>query len=261
MRRYKTHSIFAKGMNNKCIKVGIVNYRNTFPLLVGLEQMQNIQLIKNYPAAVAQQLLNDTIDIGLVPIAIMPNINKANIIGNYCIASNKVVASVCLFSDVPLEKMDTILLDYQSKTSIQLVQILCREFWKINITFKPADLNYISEIKNNTAGVIIGDRAFEQANQFAYCYDLAEAWQAFTSLPFVFAAWISKHHFSEQFINEFNAANKLGLHDFRSIVAQQHYTHYDLYKYYTENISYELDDTKRKSIALFLQKMKQNQTY
>ena len=56
-------------------RIGAVSYLNTRPLLLGLEQsplMDEMELVKDYPAAIAQQLLDGTIDMGLVPVAITP---------------------------------------------------------------------------------------------------------------------------------------------------------------------------------------------
>jgi chorismate dehydratase len=238
------------------LRVGIVNYLNTKPLLYGLQQLheQNvIELILDYPANVATALQNNTIDIGLVPIAILPKLPTAQIIGNHCISSNKQVASVCLFSKVPISEIETVLLDYQSRTSVQLVQILFKKYWKRKVLFKSATTNYISEINGTTAAVIIGDRAFEQLQNYPYVYDLAEAWNTFTSLPFVFAAWVSNVKLSAEFLAAFEKANALGLDHLVSIAEKQNYEPYDLQKYYTENISYVLDTEKRKAIELFLQ--------
>jgi chorismate dehydratase len=259
MQRYKTHFIFTQIMNNKCIKVGIVNYRNTLPLLVGLDALHQqgvIQLSKNYPAAIANNLLNGSIDLGLVPVAILPQLPHAQIIGKHCIASPKTVASVCLYSNVPIAQIDTILLDYQSKTSVQLVKILCKEYWHVEVDFVAAEANYIDAMQGAVAGVIIGDRAFEHGKQFAYQYDLAEAWFALTGLPFVFAVWVSNQQFSTEFVAQFDAANALGLDNIAQIVQQEDYSHYNLHTYFTQNISYVLDDFKIKSLDLFLEKLK-----
>ncbi|NDD16695.1 MAG: hypothetical protein EB092_06785, partial [Chitinophagia bacterium] len=56
-------------------RIGAVSYLNTRPLLLGMELSpfcDSINLVKSYPAQIAQDLLDDTIDIGLVPVAIMP---------------------------------------------------------------------------------------------------------------------------------------------------------------------------------------------
>ena len=72
----------------------------------------------DYPANIASMLLKDEIDIGLVPVAILPALKEYHIISDYCIACDGEVASVCLFSEVPVNEIQTILLDYQSSSCL-----------------------------------------------------------------------------------------------------------------------------------------------
>ena len=243
----------------KKIRVGAVSYLNTKPLIYGFEQqMMNdtVQLIYDYPAKIAAALLNNDIDMGLVPVAILPEMKTYHIVGNHCIGSEGEVASVCIFSEVPIEQIETLLLDYQSRTSVRLAQILIKEFWKINPVLKKADNDFRSQIKGTMAAVVIGDRALEQRQISSYCYDLGLAWKQHTGLPFVFAAWISNKQLSETFINEFNSVTEYSLGHIDEIVRRNPYLPFDLKKYYTEYISYDLTDKKREGLKLFLEKIK-----
>ena len=241
------------------IKIGAVSYLNTKPLLFGLKRsglMDKIDLIEDYPAHVAQMLLNNTIDIGLVPVAIIPQLKEAHVVTDFCIGAEKEVASVCLFSEVSIENIETVILDYQSKTSVNLAKVLLKEFWKKEVVFKEASEHFRNEIKGTTAAVVIGDRAFEQRNISAYVYDLAAAWKQYTGLPFVFAAWIANKPIDPLFVDAFNHANAYGLRHLEEVVVENPYTEYDLKKYYTTNISYQLTDAKRQGLSLFLEKIK-----
>lgn len=217
--------------------------------------MNKIRLIEAHPGIIADQLLNNQIDIGLVPVAIIPKLNKSYLITDYCIGTDGEVASVAIFSDIPLEEVETLLLDYQSRTSINLAKILLKEYWQLNIKLVNADDNYINEIKGTTAGVVIGDRALEQQKKSKYIYDLGAAWKAHTGLPFVFAAWVANKKIDFDFIDAFNRANAYGVNHIEEVVESEVYKHYDLRKYYTQNLSYQLTDDKKKGLDLFLQKL------
>lgn len=235
--------------------VGIVSYKNTEPLQYGLRQLEaqgEMVLSKEYPALLAQKLELGELDLALVPVAFLKGKENFHIIGNHCIASDKIVASVCIFSHCPIDEIKNLYLDFQSRTSIQLAKILMERYWHLDINYIAADEHYIQHIQGNTAGVIIGDRAFEYSSQFPYCYDLAEAWFALTGLPFVFAVWVSQKSLDPIFIEKFEAANQKGLFIKKEIADQLAYPHYDLFHYYTENINYQLDEGKRKAIQLFL---------
>jgi chorismate dehydratase len=235
--------------------VGAVSYLNTKPLLYGIERApvsSEIELIIDYPASIANMLLNDEIDMGLVPVAIIPLMDEAHINGDYCIASNGNVASVCLFSETPIEKVERVLLDYQSRTSVQLARILMKEYWRISPELVDAGKDFREHIKGTTAGVVIGDRALEQRSISTYVYDLAEAWKGFTGLPFVFAAWISNKRLDPDFIKAFDEANRQGLLHIDDVVAENPYPLFDLHDYFTKHLDYRLDDLKRKGLEKFL---------
>lgn len=238
-----------------------MNYLNTKPLLYGIEHSNTLQsqmtLIQDYPARIARLLLSGEIDLGLAPVAILPRMRYSHIITDYCIGANGPVASVCLFSQQPLEEIQTVLLDYQSRTSVNLCRILFRHYWKKDIEFHDTRTDFAHKIKDNRAGLLIGDRAIAFSGQALYKYDLAEAWKAMTGLPFVFAVWASNKKLPEQFISLFNRRNKAGLDALDKVIEEQGLTDFDLHYYYTQNISFDLDNKKRKGLNLFLQLMKE----
>ena len=84
-------------------------------------------------------LLRDEIDMGLVPVAVIPHMKEYYINGTHCIGSDGDVASVCLFSETPVENVEKVLLDYQSRTSVQLARILLREFWQVSPELEHAE--------------------------------------------------------------------------------------------------------------------------
>ncbi|HKB45603.1 MAG TPA: menaquinone biosynthesis protein [Chitinophagaceae bacterium] len=242
---------------NKKIKVGIVSYLNTRPLVYGLKLLpinNEIELIEETPANLAYLLMNDEIDLGLIPVAVIPQLKQYFIAGDYCIGTETESASVCLFSEVPLNEIKKVYLDYQSRSSTELLKWLIKEYWDIHPEIVQAtDDNYRKEIKGSTAGLVIGDRAFEQRKISTFIYDLASEWRAITGLPFVFAAWISNKPLPESFIQKFNEANAIGLNHLDEIAGAQHFNLFDLKKYYSLHMSYKLDDRKKKGMELFLQ--------
>ena len=239
------------------IKVGIVNYLNTRPLLYGLERdpiKDRIELIGDYPSRLAEMLQKGEIDVGLIPIAAIPQLPSWHIVGNYCIGTEGEAASVCLFSEVPLEQIEKVYLDYQSRTSVELLKWIMHEYWGIHPEIINAtDEDYRKEIKGTTAGLVIGDRAFEQRKLSTFFYDLGAEWKKITGQPFVFAAWISNKKLPGEFIKIFNEANALGLTHINEIVSSQAFDLYDLKKYYTLHLNYFLDERKKKAMEYFLQ--------
>jgi chorismate dehydratase len=245
----------------KKIKVGAVSYLNTKPLLFGIERseklLQQIELIKDYPSKIALQLLTNKIDVGLVPVAIIPQMKEHYIVSDYCIGAEGNVASVCLFSEAEITKVDRVLLDYQSRTSVALCKVLLKNHWKKNVVFEDAQNDFSKEIQNNTAAVLIGDRALQQRKISKYIYDLAGEWKTMTGLPFVFAAWIANKKLPEDFVALFNKKNAEGINNIDTVIKQTECSFYDLNIYFKQNISYILNEEKLRGMKLFLELIEQ----
>ncbi len=211
-----------------------------------------MELTIDYPSRIASMLLRDEIDMGLVPVAIIPQMKEYHINGDYCIGSDGPVGSVCLFSETPMDDIERVLLDYQSRTSVELARVLLKQHWKIAPELIDGGKDFRDHINGTTAGVVIGDRALEQRQVSAYAYDLGEAWKALTGLPFVFAAWISNKPLPSAFLQTFNEANRAGLGQIDAVVAENPYPFFNLHDYFTKYLDYPLDDAKRKGLEKFL---------
>ena len=238
--------------------MGAVSYLNTKPLIYGFEKgmmKEEVELVMDYPANIASMLLKDEIDIGLVPVAILPALKEYYLISDYCIACDGEVASVCLLSEVPVNEIQTVLLDYQSKTSVALLKILLKEHWNIKPKMVEAQKGYELSISGTTAGLVIGDRALEQRNKSKYCYDLGQAWKELTGLPFVFAVWVSNKSMDKQFIEKFNMTNDLGITHIEEVIKLSNFLSFDLKLYYTKYIKYIIDNKKQNGLNEFLNRI------
>lgn len=241
------------------IRISAVSYLNTIPFIYGMENNKDLLSIiewsKDIPSECARKLLNDEVDVGLVPVAIIPKLQHPKIISDYCIGANGKVDSVLLLSDVPLHKIEKIILDYQSRTSINLCKILCREFWKIKVDFTNASSGYEDTIGGTTAAVVIGDRTFQLPKKFKYQYDLAEEWNKMTQLPFVFAAWVSNKELPQKFIDIFNHSLAHGLKNIEAAVDADKsgfLNRDEKIQYLRNRISYLYDEEKKMALKKFL---------
>jgi len=240
-------------------KVSAVSYLNTIPFIYGLKQsklMDTIDLQLDYPAICADKLINGEVDIALVPVVVIPQLESPHIISDYCIGANGAVDTVCLYSDVPIEEIQTIALDYQSITSVALLKILLKEYWHVFPELNNTELGFENKIKGKHAALVIGDRAFELNAKHQYIYDLSAIWKKMTGLPFVFAVWVSNAKLSQDFIAAFNQALKNGLTDINKTIALEggHYKNCENPEdYLNHKICYLLDAKKKKGMALFLE--------
>ncbi|MCP4440861.1 MAG: menaquinone biosynthesis protein [Aureispira sp.] len=239
------------------INISAVSYLNTKPFLYGLFQAgidKEVNLSLDMPSICAQKLETGEADLGLIPVAAIPNLPEAHIISDFCIGTLGVVKTVCIYAQCPIEDLTHLYLDYQSRTSVALAQYLVKSYWKLDIEFIHAKVGFEQQIQGTTAALIIGDRTIGLENKYPYIYDLGATWQQFTNLPFVFAAWVSNKPLDKNFEARFNKALALGLAH-RSQVAQLFqscYTNFSVEEYYYKYIDYHLDIDKRQALSKFL---------
>jgi chorismate dehydratase len=242
------------------IRISAVRYANTYPFIFGLAEskLSSRTIIEtDHPAECALKLISGKSDLGLIPVAAIPQIRDPYIVSNYCIGADGNVRTVQLMGNSSLEETETIYLDYRSATSVKLVKVLANRFWKREFKWKNTSegFDFILE-RRNEAVVLIGDQCFEFENRYTYNLDLAGEWKKHTGLPFVFACWVANKVLNEDFLIEFNSALAFGVNNI-DLVAERFgmgapVLQDELKKYLTENISFGLDQPKREAMALFL---------
>jgi len=245
---------------HKTVRISAISYLNSLPFIYGIENYHHLQgkytMQKDIPAKCASKLANNKADIGLIPVAAISSIFESYIVTDYCIGAVGKVDTVLLLSDVKIEDITEIYLDYQSRTSVMLVQVLAKKYWNIKPIFINATLGFEKLISGTTAGVIIGDRTFNLEKKYTFSYDLAEEWYKMTNLPFVFACWVSNKKLSDTFIEDFNNACAFGLNNIDEVIKnysnQNIISSQKLKQYFSESISYNLDEEKKKGLNLFL---------
>ncbi|MEY3678516.1 MAG: hypothetical protein RI924_657 [Bacteroidota bacterium] len=230
------------------MRISAVSYTNTKPFVYGLTHSalaNNIELSLDIPSDCADKLLNNQVDIGLIPVATLLSLPNYHILSDYCIGATGAVHSVYIFSTKPISDVRSIRADPQSRTSNLLAKVLCKYLWNI-------DPEWV-QTGDADAFVLIGDRTFGIADQHAFAYDLSAAWYEMTNLSFVFAAWVSNQPIAEEFISEFNKALKSGLEQRPNIIKElNQYLNFDMAKYLYEYIDYDLNQSKREALAHFL---------
>ncbi len=232
------------------IKISAVSYTNTKPFLYGIENSsvrEQIELSLDVPADCATKLIENKVDIGLIPVAAIPLVPNAQIISSYCIGSVGAVNSVFIFSNIPVGEIKTVKLDPQSQTSNNLAKILLKNHFKVEVSF-------IEDQDTSTDGmVLIGDRTFGRKTDFKFAYDLGEEWMKFTGLPFMYAAWVANKSIAEDFIADFNAALKLGIDHIPTVIATlPEIKGIDIADYLQHRLNFHLTDEKLKAKDLFL---------
>ncbi len=176
------------------LRLGAVSYLNTKPLVYGLENNPAQFTVRfDVPAKCAALLHEGRVDLGLIP-AIEYLRGDYVIVPDVAIASDGEIASVAVFTRVPIEKVRTLALDISSRTSVALTRVLCAKRWGIAPSFTPADPDLETMLARADAALVIGDPALriDAAKHHATKIDLGSEWRALTGLPFVYAMWTGR---------------------------------------------------------------------
>jgi chorismate dehydratase len=241
------------------IKIVAVSYLNTKPLVYGLEREMlppGYELSFEIPSVCAQAIADGTGQIGLIPAFEYQRIPDLTIIPDIGIAAQGAVRTVLLVSEAPIYSLQSVILDYSSRTSNVLVQILLNRKYKQFPIFRVGKPEYEGEIRGGQGGVIIGDRAFRYRQRFPFVYDLALEWQEWTGLPFVFAFWAAKPGcLRADLLQAFQRSLDVGLEHIPEIAqewARLHGGQQEVYEsYLTSAIIYKLGSKEYEGLKLF----------
>ncbi|HSE28949.1 MAG TPA: menaquinone biosynthesis protein [Gemmatimonadales bacterium] len=150
--------------------------------------------------------LNDLMAAGELQVSVVSAVEYArnaaayHLLPDLAISCEGAVHSVMLFSRRPPEALDgaTVLLSASSRTSVLLLQLLCRHRWGVAPRFatartEAADLGSLAGLPHD-AVLVIGDAALllAAAETYPVRVDLGRAWHEWTGLPFVFAVWAAR---------------------------------------------------------------------
>ena len=173
------------------VRLGAVDYLNVRPLVYGLENEPRVTVRYDVPSVCARLLMEGQIDLGMVPSIAYADRPDDRIVPNMCIGSDGPVASVALFTRVPLDRVRAIAIDSSSRTSALLTRILCERRFGIMPAFLTHEPDLHRMLRVAEAALLIGDHALfvDAAEHDAEKIDLGAVWTEMTGLPFVWAFW------------------------------------------------------------------------
>ena len=185
-------------------RLGRIPWINCYPVYAGLDR-RHVPIDAELVTGTAADL-NDLLAAGELQVSVVPAVEYARNAAGYhllpdlAISCDGPVRSVALFSKRPVHELDgaMVLRTASSRTSILLLELLCRHRWRVQPRFatvraESSDLDALAGFPHQ-AVLVIGDAALLLAARAAYPYmtDLGLAWKEWTGLPFVFAVWAAR---------------------------------------------------------------------
>jgi chorismate dehydratase len=186
------------------MRVGRIPYINCYPVYGAVDRG-----LVSLPAEVVTGTaadLNDLLAAGELDLSVVSAVEYARDAASYdllpdlAISCDGPVHSVKLFARRPVEELNEapVLRSASSRTSILLLELLCRHRWHVTPRFatvraEPPDLGALAQFPHE-AVLVIGDAALLLAAQGVYPVeiDLGQVWKEWTGLPFVFAVWAAR---------------------------------------------------------------------
>ena len=242
------------------VRIGAVVYLNARPLTWALDrEPQRWQIRYDLPAICSGLLHAGEVDLGLVPSIDYLQSPDYRLVPGVGIGSRGRIASVALYSRLPLDQIRTIALDTSSRTSVTLIRVLCHHRFGIRPEFVQHGPDLAAMTSNQDAGLLIGDPAFDADHEALGLrkIDLGEEWTGMTGLPFVYAAWTGRAGaLSPADVEALQAAQTEGVRSSDLIAAE--YGRGDAARaaraaaYLRDNVRYGLGPDEAKGLQLFL---------
>jgi chorismate dehydratase len=177
------------------VRIGAVVYLNARPLTWSLDRApERWEVRYDVPAVCAELLHEGKVDLGLIPSIEYLQRPDYRLVPGVGIGSRGEIATVALYTRVPVQEIRTLALDTSSRTSVALTRVLCARRFGISPRFVPHGPDLAAMTEGCDAGLLIGDPAFDADHDALGLrkIDLGAEWTAMTGLPFIYAAWTGR---------------------------------------------------------------------
>lgn len=272
----------AYGMDR--VRIGSVKYLNTLPLVEGLAANRDLELISAVPAKLGAMLAEGAVDVALasivdfatspVPLCMLP-------VGG--IGCDGPTLTVRMFSQVPLEQVETLHADTDSHTSVLLARVLLKRCFGRDVRvvdFDARERVSVGEPRSKAEVphpaepgeggewpqtlLLIGDKVVTDsppAVRYPHQLDLGEQWKAWTGLPFLYAVWMCRAADADELRIKTTAA-LLDRQRLRNVlrtswlidraVDDRRWPRDLAVRYVTDYLRYEVGPRQREAVARFL---------
>src|SRR5712664_1732965 len=248
------------------MRIGRIGYINCAPVYGAIDRgvvalPRGGELVTGTPAE-----LNDLLVAGELDVSVISAIEYARhakdllLLPALAISCDGPVRSVALFSRQTVGQLDgrTVLLSASSRTSVALLELLCRDVWHIKPKFAEAraeaqDLDALAALPHE-AVLVIGDAALALAARgtYPYRYDLGEEWKRWTGQRVASPAAIRRGHETLLASRAWGLAH---LDDLAAEAARKTGVPFGTCREYLGGLDYAFSDQHRTALTDFLRRV------
>jgi chorismate dehydratase len=263
------------------LRIAAINFLNPAPLMWDFEHepgksrlAERYSIHQTTPAGCADELVQRTADIGLVPVATYAFAPALAVVPGCAIASLGDIRSIILVVKHAdgVRGARKVALDTSSRTSAVYTRILFHKYWNAGADFESHFPDLEAMLKVADAALLIGDPALlaledraareERTGEKLTYLDLGHEWHALTGAAWVSAFWaVRPEGLHDAAVNadavshDFQQSRDNGLAHVDGLVGEWS-THLavpaeTIHTYLTHNIHYHLDDACLEGLQLF----------
>lgn len=179
------------------LTVAAVSFLNARPLIEGLDEEPEVQLVTDVPSRLLETLIENQASVALCPVIdfqLAPS--ELSIVPAGAIGSDGPTLTVRVFSQVPMAEVTEVHADGDSHTSVALLAVVFDQLFGRLPKVKALDSSDVNgSPAPPTTVLLIGDKVVRDEPDptlYRHQLDLGEAWRRMTGLPFVFACWMTR---------------------------------------------------------------------
>lgn len=181
----------------RTLRIGVISFVNTLPLIRGLEagKGEDYELVYGRPSGLADKLRHGELDCALIPTVEFFRGVGDGIVPGLCIASEGPVESIRLIARRPLQEIRRVLVDRSSRSSVAMLRLLLERTHNVTPDFhiyevRPDMPLVAPDGEEADAALVIGDLAMDlDTGDVVLDIDLGDWWQKSFHHPFVYAFW------------------------------------------------------------------------
>lgn len=183
------------------LRLGVVRFLNTIPLIEGLEKLDGLSMVAAVPSKLFGMLGAGEVDIALASVIDAARGNtRIALIPSGMIGCDGPTMTVRLYSQVPFDRVTHLHADTDSHSSVVLARVILDRLHGIRPQIVEFDARERVEVAGRPlewpeALLLIGDKVVADpppADRYPHQLDLGEQWRALTGLPFVYAMWMCR---------------------------------------------------------------------
>jgi chorismate dehydratase len=264
IRLYEPYDAYMTLMEQQKLRLGVVNFLNSTPLIDGITVCDGVELIPKVPSELVGCLEQNEVDIALASSIDYQLCNKQlSILPVGVLSSNGETLTVRLCSRNPLDEISEVYCDTDSHTSIVLLQIVMKNKFGIAPKIIPCNIRELieSNVELPSTILMIGDKVITSESEeiFSYQLDLGSAWHEQTDLPFVFATWFCSEDIDDSVVQRaimvLDRQLRFNTNRIEQVVSkyspQRGWDVNVAFRYLTEHIQFSFSEEHRKSLELF----------